>query len=387
MHGRVGQAIEALFPNRLDEFSATLGYHFERAEVREKAIGSLQQAAERAQATFANTEALALYRSALAQAELIDASGADENLNEIAAKIHENIGDIEHLVGLQEQARVAYASALRRSQDDVTQLSRLHRKLAKTWVVEHQHDAAGQSYDEAENAVQTHASSAVEWQRDRCRSSWIECGCTIFAWRSRPNRGVSSAHKISRHAGSATSSQRGNFYHGLALMALRRNRYFATEETIADAQSSLSAIEESNIWVEVGIARFFLGFVLLWAGKFDLAEEWLRDALELTEKTGDIVVQTRCLTYLTVTHRRRGQVEDACRYAEQSLAAATAAGMIEYIGMARGTAWVHLRTGDVAAAVEYASASVEDLRGTPQGQMLQWVALWPQSERGVPRRD
>src|SRR5207249_607820 len=54
LHKRVAEAIESLFPARLDELSATLGFHFERAETREKAIHYLRQAAERAEATFAN---------------------------------------------------------------------------------------------------------------------------------------------------------------------------------------------------------------------------------------------------------------------------------------------------------------------------------------------
>jgi len=58
LHGRVGEAMEALFPDRLDELSPTLAYHFERAEAREKAIRYLRRAADCAQATFANTEAL-----------------------------------------------------------------------------------------------------------------------------------------------------------------------------------------------------------------------------------------------------------------------------------------------------------------------------------------
>jgi class 3 adenylate cyclase len=48
LHKLAAEAIETLFPDRLDELSATLGYHFERAEAREKAIHYLRQAAERA---------------------------------------------------------------------------------------------------------------------------------------------------------------------------------------------------------------------------------------------------------------------------------------------------------------------------------------------------
>jgi tetratricopeptide (TPR) repeat protein len=129
---------------------------------------------------------------------------------------------------------------------------------------------------------------------------------------------------------------------------------------------------------EIGHARFVLGFCYLWAGKFDPAEKWLSDALRLTEKTGDTVLQSRCLTYLTVIHRRRGQIDGARRYAEQSLSSATTTSMVEYIGMAKGNlAWAHLRNGDVAAAFEQACAGVEKLRETPQGHILLWVALWP----------
>ena len=52
--------------------------------------------------------------------------------------------------------------------------------------------------------------------------------------------------------------------------------------------------------------------------------------------------------------------------------------MPEYIGMAKGNlAWVHLRNGDLSSAYQDACEGVEKLRGTPQGHILLWVALWP----------
>src|SRR4029077_3200172 len=90
LHGRVGEAMEALFPDRLDELSPTLGYHFERAEAREKAIRYLRRAADRAQATFANTEALGFYRSALRQLELLLAARPDEILRQTLAQVQES---------------------------------------------------------------------------------------------------------------------------------------------------------------------------------------------------------------------------------------------------------------------------------------------------------
>ena len=46
-----------------------------------------------------------------------------------------------------------------------------------------------------------------------------------------------------------------------------------------------------------------LGFSYLWGGKFDLAEKWISDPFKSTAQTGDIVLESRRLTYLTVIHR------------------------------------------------------------------------------------
>jgi eukaryotic-like serine/threonine-protein kinase len=116
----------------------------------------------------------------------------------------------------------------------------------------------------------------------------------------------------------------------------------------------------------------------LWAGKFDPAEQWFNSALKVTEQTGDIVVASRCLTYLTISNRRKGNLEDTHRYAEQALATATTARMMEYIGMAKGNlAWVKLRNGDLASAYTYACEGVEEISQMPQTLILLWVALWP----------
>jgi class 3 adenylate cyclase len=378
LHGRVGEAMEALFSDRTDELSPTLAYHFERAEAREKAIRYLRRAADRAQATFANTEALGFYRSALRQLELLLAARPDEILRQTLAQIQENIGDIEHLIGRQEEARAAYESALcSLPKNDAIWASRLRRKQAKTWTIEREHARAGQCYEEAEKVLQDCMSSTMEWQRE-----WLQVQLDrmwLHYWRGEVDQIAALAKgtrpMVEQHA---TVLQRGNFFQGLTLMALRRDRYTANDETIAHAQTSLEAIEESGVLPEIGHARFVLGFAWLWAGKFEMAEKWISDALELTEKTGEIVLQSRCLTYLAVIERRRGEVENTRRYAEQSLASATAAKMVEYIGMAKGNlAWVDLRNGEVARAFEHALGGVADLRQTPQGHILLWVALWP----------
>ncbi len=59
IHERIGQAIEEIYAERLEEFYEMLAYHFERAGVPEKAVKYLQLAGERATRLSAHEEAIA----------------------------------------------------------------------------------------------------------------------------------------------------------------------------------------------------------------------------------------------------------------------------------------------------------------------------------------
>ena len=66
LHRRVGECVEALFADRLDEFYGLLAYHYSRAEEWEKAQDFLFKAGDQAGKVAADAEALEHYRQALA---------------------------------------------------------------------------------------------------------------------------------------------------------------------------------------------------------------------------------------------------------------------------------------------------------------------------------
>ncbi|HEU5317184.1 MAG TPA: adenylate/guanylate cyclase domain-containing protein, partial [Chloroflexota bacterium] len=68
MHRAVGEAIERLYDERLDEWVDRLAYHYGRSDDDAKALFWLVRAADRARALFANESALALYGEALQRA-------------------------------------------------------------------------------------------------------------------------------------------------------------------------------------------------------------------------------------------------------------------------------------------------------------------------------
>jgi ABC-type oligopeptide transport system substrate-binding subunit/class 3 adenylate cyclase len=75
-HREVAEALERLFPSQLIEQAALLGYHYERAEQFDRAIGFQLQAADSARLLAANAEAETLYRRALALIDNQIAAGA-----------------------------------------------------------------------------------------------------------------------------------------------------------------------------------------------------------------------------------------------------------------------------------------------------------------------
>jgi serine phosphatase RsbU (regulator of sigma subunit) len=66
LHLAVGEAMERLYPDRLDQYAAMLARHFERAGDDRHALAYFSRAADTALFTYANQEAESHYRSALA---------------------------------------------------------------------------------------------------------------------------------------------------------------------------------------------------------------------------------------------------------------------------------------------------------------------------------
>ncbi|MGD0661149.1 MAG: hypothetical protein ABSD38_24055 [Syntrophorhabdales bacterium] len=64
IHGKIGHAIEELYPDRLEEFYEMLAYHYSKSNDLEKAYGYLKLSGNKAVKSFSNREALLFYRDA-----------------------------------------------------------------------------------------------------------------------------------------------------------------------------------------------------------------------------------------------------------------------------------------------------------------------------------
>ncbi len=379
LHKLAAEAIEALFPDRLEELSATLGFHFERAHAAERATYYLGRAAKRAQANFANQEAVAFYRSALAQLEPTLDAKQEIGTKEIAGRLYEGLGDVLNLMGEHVEARASYDRA--RSVVPLGERvwhSRLYRKWGSSQAVQRHYDETARSLDLAGEmlGVATDASTN-EWWEEKVQ---IELERMFLCyWQGMASEMMELAAKVRPLVEErATPAQRGKFFQMLALSHLSRDRYLASEECLALAQLAASATEESADLPQIAYARFVLGFVHLWRGNLGDAVEHFEAALQLAERVGDPVIQARCLTYLVVAHRRAHQVVGIKRYAPRALKVATQIGMVEYLAMVKANlAWAFWREGHPSEAETSAQEALDLWHGMKDPYGFDWMALWP----------
>src|SRR5262249_26786765 len=275
--------------------------------------------------------------------------------------------------------RDAYQTALARLRGDASIWhARLQQKLGTTWVIQRQYDDALRAYQIAETSLgQGPIEKDLEWWQE-----WIQIQLDRMllhyfqAQVAELTELVEMTGPIVERYG--TPAQRARFFWGRVQMVLRHDRYVVSEETLSYAQAQVAASEESGSLGELANARFVLGFCHLWRSELDAAEEHMHAALALMERTGDITLQSRCLTYLTISYRTRGHVEAVRRSIERSKAVATTGQMLEYLGAAKANlAWVAWREGKLSEVQLNGRAALELWQQTPLVYPFQWTALWP----------
>jgi tetratricopeptide (TPR) repeat protein len=105
LHAAVGEALELLYPDRLDELAATLALHFERAEEREKAVQYLVRAGEAAARVYAVDEAIELFRHALSMIPVAYSEQEFIHLYDQYGRVLELAGRFEAAIEIYDQMR------------------------------------------------------------------------------------------------------------------------------------------------------------------------------------------------------------------------------------------------------------------------------------------
>jgi tetratricopeptide (TPR) repeat protein/KaiC/GvpD/RAD55 family RecA-like ATPase len=126
LHGDVGQALEKVYAEKVDEHLGELALHFLEGGDKEKARGYFLKAGEKAQKIYANAEAASYYQSAL---KLLEEKEGEFQEKE---RVLEQLGDIESLVGKYDACLKHWDEALLISTKlrEKEKTATLHRKMA-----------------------------------------------------------------------------------------------------------------------------------------------------------------------------------------------------------------------------------------------------------------
>ena len=385
LHQQIAEVIETLFPGRIEELSATLGFHFERAEATERAIFYLGRAAERAKATFANAEAISSYESAI---RLIARAG-EEQFRQHAAWLNEGLGDVLTLAGRHDDARTAFARALNLVENaELISRARLHRKIGFSHSLQRHFAETTREFDLADEELGEPADKQrADWWEEKV---WIQLErMHLFYWQGmvKEMRELADQFRpviIERGA----AWQRARFLKTLALSMLMDSRFQPSLECVELARRAVAASEEANNLAEAVHVNFVLGLIELFHGDLRDAAEQCGKAFRMAERTGDLVLQARCLTYRAVAYRRLGDVPRCRTEAEKTLVLAEELKMVEYVAMAKASlAWVAWREKNEMEAEKLATEALELWHGMEDPYSMDWMALWPLIAIAFARQD
>jgi tetratricopeptide (TPR) repeat protein len=316
-HAAIGEALETIYAERLDELVGELAFHFGHSDRKDKALYWLVRAGDRARALFANTEALAQYRAAL---EL-----ATEPVGDLdAAALLERIGDIQTLVGRYDEAIGSLRAALVRRSPGVGSFSaRIHRRLGATLVLKG-------AYEEAAG----------------------EFAAGLAALAEPDDQEVA---RIELHVGQL-HYRRGDF--AAARMALER----------AVELGSRAALDDL---VALGLKE--LGNVAVDTGDLTLAAEYYRRSHALFERLEDIIGLADTHNNLGIIYRRTGRWAEALAEYDASLALRQRTGHLMGVALCyNNIAEVHRTRGEPALAVPAYLQAIETWEGI--GHAL-WVGM------------
>lgn len=378
LHTWVGEALEQLFPDQLNELAATLAYHYEKAEAHDKAIHYLRRAGDRARDSYANAEAIAFYQAALSQLKKLDNTSAGDQ-REILKRLLEDSGDLQELSGEHEAARNSYGHTLAvLTADERIWRARLLRKTAYSWMVQVQHEKALAVYDEAENSLGPEPTVPdIAWWQE-----WIQIQVDRM-WLRYVRNEVTELNALIEKTQPCleqfgTPAQRYGFYRGVTLAAFRRERYQMSEQTLAAAQTGLTHAQASNNLSIIAEAQFLVGLCQAHRGQWAMAEEQMLAGVKLSEQVGNVTTLARTLTHLTNLYRRCGRMVEVREFNAQTLKVAKAGQLREYIAAAQAnTAWLAWRAGQLTEAQHQSEAAVESWQKIAHFKYpFQWTALW-----------
>ncbi|HEY0934583.1 MAG TPA: AAA family ATPase [Trebonia sp.] len=399
LHGRAARALEGAYQSQLAEVATVLGRHYAIADDSDRAVRYLELGGDRATDAFANDEAIASFREALA----VTARPALRNAGDhpasgtmtgemVAAsvRLETKLANVLWRKARRDEARTAFLAALRLAAAGPRPLDRvlrahLNTRLARLELTEPRYEQAAAALDAAEALLALNAGQAAEAD-DATAEEWLELmvdgRAELHVMRFEHDRALAvleQARPVLEARGSPVRKM--TYFRLLTLQRLLRNRLRVDEEDIASLRTSVAAVEHSGEDKDIGYATHSLGWALWLRGDLAEATDKLTAGLRLAERIGETHLRDLALLTLSLAALRRHDVEAVRTQLPQTYAAADQAG--GYIG-SRITvgfgceAWLAWQDGRPDEVIRLTTEIRESTRpALGSAAMHRWVYLFP----------
>ena len=369
-HRRAAEALRDLLTTQEDPAWPAMAGHYEQAGDAAETVRCFEQAALAAGRLHAHQEAIGYLERALALGRILSAQSETE------ARLQELLGDSRMARGQHEAAEMAYAAALdHRPAEQRLARSVLQRKMADSL-------GARMVTTQAETAViqalETLGTPAPDWPA-AWQHAWLDSQLSLMSilYLRGDYHGFAAMTEVVQPmlASVGTAAHRIDYLSSLAELAVRREHFTLSDTTVALCEAFLAAAQEADDPARLALARFGLGFGLLWADRPAQAVASLLAGVELAEQGGLAYTEVLCLTYLAFTHRLLGDAVEARRYAERSLVASQQVDAPVYRAAAfSNLAAQHWRAGQVDVALAEAERALALWGDYPYP--FRWLANW-----------
>ena len=370
LHRRAAEALDAAFMSRSEPVWASMARHYEQAGDTGETIRCLEQAALAAGKLYAHQEAIEHLERALELGRTIAAQrGA-------TARLRELLGDSLMARGRHAQAQEAFSAALALTPgvDPLTQAG-LYRKLSASFQARHLSSEAEAASDRALAALGPPADDwPPAWRHVPLELQLARMDILYFqADLDRLTRLIADIEPVVTMIDSPT--YRADFAGGLMDLAIRREHFTLSADTVAAAETLLAATQATGVPARLAWGWFGLGFSLLWAGRATEAAMPLLTGLQQAREYGLAYTEVLCLTYLACLYRFLDNATEAQRYADGSLVACETVDMPIYRATAHANlAALHRRHGQVEAAQAAAQRALALWDDSPYP--FRWLAHW-----------
>ncbi|MBI1299942.1 AAA family ATPase [bacterium] len=370
LHRRAAEVLTKLNGADLDVVSGAIAVHYEQAALFDQAFAFYRLATNVAKRVFANQEALDYQERAIA---LLHTVRVDELT---ATQLYEEKGDLLALLGMHENARVAYHAAYSSTGEvEIVRRARLKRKQGQTQNVLHNRTEAFDLLQAAEEVLSADVQE-VEWEWWQEWFNVQRALAEIHYHQARLSEMETILNRLHNIDQRATLEQKLAYYHLQVMLWNRQDRFQVSGRTVELVRTAYELAREMNNPLIRAEYTFSYGFSLLWHGKAEAAIEQLETSLKDAVEMQSLSLQNRSLAYLSIACRLMGDRARTSTYSERGQRTAEMEGQRSYIATARANrAWLHLTARQPDAAIHEGRTALATLGR--HWYPFEWLARWP----------